>query len=134
MESTPDDVVSDPPSCAASSAICSDDRVVVPSSIMAAVKFARPGLPAGFAPLPVLSTRLADTIGRPGLSFTSTVRPFGSVNDFGTGTASGREGPGVGGLLRQASSALTDSPLDALSGAAVLFGGSGSSCFWPGTA
>ena len=53
------------PSCATSSAICSALRVAVPSSSIAAVKFASPGLSAGFAPLPVLTTRLAETIGRP---------------------------------------------------------------------
>ena len=56
-----------------------------PSSSIAAVKLARPGLSAGFAPLPVFTTRFAETIGRPGRSLTSTVRPFGSWNDVGVG-------------------------------------------------
>ena len=37
-----------------------------PSSSIAAVKLASPGLSAGFASLPVLTTRFAETIGRPG--------------------------------------------------------------------
>ncbi len=61
-------------------------RVAVPSSSIAAVKLARPGLSAGFAPLPVFTTRLAETIGSPRRSLTSTVSPFGSWNDVGVGS------------------------------------------------
>jgi len=52
------------PSWATSSAICSAERDEVPSSSIAAVKFARPGFCGGFAPLPVFTTRFADTTGR----------------------------------------------------------------------
>ena len=58
-------VPSDAPSCATSSAICGAFRVAVPSSSIAAVKLASPGLSSGFASLPVRSTRLAATIGSP---------------------------------------------------------------------
>ena len=44
---------SDAPRCATSSAICSAFRVAVPSSSIAAVKLASPGLSSGFASLPV---------------------------------------------------------------------------------
>ena len=76
---------------------------------MAAVKLANPGLSEGFAPLPVRSTKAADTIGRPGRSLTRTVRPFGSWNEVGDGNCSARASPGFGISFRQGSSAFTDS-------------------------
>ena len=72
---------SDAPSLATSSAICSALRVDVPSSSIAATKFAMPGLSRGLASLPVRSTRLAATIGRPRRSLRMSVRPFESVAD-----------------------------------------------------
>ena len=100
---------SDAPSCATSSAICSAFRVAVPSSSIAAVKLASPGLSSGFASLPVRSTRLAATIGRPRRSFRISVRPFGSVADAGVASCSGRAAAGFGISLRHGSSALIDS-------------------------
>src|SRR4029077_19440610 len=76
-------VVSEPPSCATSSAICSALREAVPSSIIPAVKLASPGLSLGLAPLPVLTTSCAETIGRAGRSLDSTLRPVGHLEDDG---------------------------------------------------
>ena len=70
-------VVSVAPSCETSSAICSAFRLAVPSSSIAATKFARPGLSIGFASLPVLITRFAATIGNPRRSLSMSVSPFG---------------------------------------------------------
>ena len=74
-------VLSDAPSLETSSAICSALRFAVPSSSIAATKFAMPGLSRGFASLPVRSTRFAATIGRPRRSLRMSVRPFESVAD-----------------------------------------------------
>ena len=77
-------VVSDAPSCATSSAICSALRVAVPSSSIAAVKFARPGLSSGIrvAAGPARPDS-PTTIGSPRRSLTITVRPLAAVNDRG---------------------------------------------------
>ena len=105
-------MLSDAPSCATSSAICSAFRVVVPSSSMAAAKLARPGLSSGFASLPVRSTRFAATIGRPRRSFRmqrQTVRQRRRLPAWPT--AADAPGPGFGISLRHGSSALIDSLL-----------------------
>ena len=133
VESTPEPVVSVPPNWADSLAICSDDRVAVPSSIIAAVKLARPGFPAGLVPLPDFSTSSADTTGRPARSFSSTVSPLASVNDVGTGSASARDAAGVGGVSRHGASALIPSPFFATPVGTSPFGTSGASVFSPGT-
>jgi hypothetical protein len=74
-----DEVVSVAPTRATSSAIRSAFRVAVPSSSIAAVKFARPGESAGLAPLPLANTRLAETTGNSRRSLTMTRSPLGSV-------------------------------------------------------
>ena len=56
------------PKSAARSAICNAFRVVVPCCSIRAVKLAKPGLSAGFAPLPERSTKAAATSGSPGRS------------------------------------------------------------------
>ena len=86
------------PSCASSSAICSALRVVVPWSSIAAVKFARPGLSSGFASLPVRTTRLAATTGRPARLLRISVRPLASCVDLAaSASCSGCGGPAFGG-------------------------------------
>src|SRR5207237_8356256 len=76
---------------------------------MATVKFARPGMSGGFVSLPLLTTRLAAATGRPRRALRINVRPLASCAVSGTGTCSVFAGPGFGGSLRHASSALTDS-------------------------
>ncbi len=97
------------PSCAMSSASCVEERVAVPSSIMSAVKLARPGLESGLASVPLFSTRFAATTGSPRLSWWMTVRPLASLKAWGTGSVSLPSLPLRGCFLRQFSSAFTAS-------------------------
>ena len=128
-------LVTEAPSCAISSAICSALRVVVPSSSIAATKLARPGRSGGLASLPVFITRLAATIGRPRRSLRMIVSPFGSTADAGVAIRSGRSRLGLGISPRHVSSALMDCP-PWPAGASSAFpdatGASGDGC--PGTA
>ena len=88
-------VASDAPSCATSSAICSALRVVVPSSSIAAAKFASPAcrrvrVAAG------LEHQVGGDDRQPRRSLRISVRPFGSVAVSGVGSCSGCAAPGLG--------------------------------------
>ena len=70
-------------------------RVDVPSSSIAAVKLARPGLSGGFESLPPRNTRLAATIGTSCFSLRISVSPFGSVAVVGVAQLQRLRGPGL---------------------------------------
>jgi hypothetical protein len=65
---------------------------------------------AGFASLPVFSTRFAAMMGTPARWLRMSVSPFDKVADAGVDTSSGRAGPAFGISNRQGSSALIASP------------------------
>ena len=100
---------SDAPSCATSSAICSALRVAVPSSSIAATKLASPGLVGGFASLPVLSTRLAATIGTPATLVQDQRQAVRTASPTPASTPeAAAPGPASASRRRHGSSALID--------------------------
>ena len=90
------------PSMAASIAICSPVRDVVPSVRRSAVSDPRPALPDGFASRPTAMRTSRLSTGRLGFSTRRTGMPFESWNDFGTGGTQLDSGPAVGGSARHA--------------------------------
>ena len=101
---------SEPPRRATSSAICSADRVAVPSSSIAAVKLASPGLSIGFAPLPVFTHEIRRDDRQPG---TLVDEDGQAIRQLKRGRHRQPEAssacPGLGASLRHASSGLIDS-------------------------